>query len=31
VPDLANELGGEIRLLRGGAYGSNVLLPVAAA
>jgi putative CocE/NonD family hydrolase len=31
APDLANELGGEIRLLRGGAYGSNVLLPVAPA
>jgi putative CocE/NonD family hydrolase len=31
VPALTNELGGEIRLLRGGAYGSHVLLPVAPA
>jgi putative CocE/NonD family hydrolase len=28
VPALANELGGEIRVLHGGRYDSNVLLPV---
>ena len=28
VPDLTNELGGEIRVLRGGQYDSNVVLPV---
>ena len=31
VPALADQLGGEIRVLRGGAYGSHVLLPVAPA
>jgi putative CocE/NonD family hydrolase len=31
LPALADELGGEIRVLRGGAYGSHVLLPVAPA
>jgi putative CocE/NonD family hydrolase len=31
LPALANELGGEIRMLHGGAYGSDVLLPVAPA
>jgi putative CocE/NonD family hydrolase len=31
LPALADELGGEIRLLHGGAYDSNVLLPVAPA
>lgn len=30
VPDLTNELAGEIRVLRGGRYDSNVLLPVLA-
>ena len=29
VPDLTNELAGEIRVLRGGQYDSNVLLPLA--
>jgi predicted acyl esterase len=29
VPDLANELGGEIRVLHGGKYASHVLLPIA--
>ena len=28
VPDLANEAGGEIRVLNGGAYASKVLLPL---
>jgi hypothetical protein len=28
LPDLANELGGEIRVLHGGRYASSVLLPV---
>ncbi|MCW2991554.1 MAG: hydrolase, CocE/NonD family [Solirubrobacterales bacterium] len=28
LPDLANELGGELRVLFGGRYASNVLLPV---
>jgi uncharacterized protein len=31
LPALTDQLGGEIRLLRGGAYGSHVLLPVAPA
>jgi predicted acyl esterase len=29
LPDLANSLGGEIRVLHGGRYSSHVLLPVA--
>ena len=29
MPDLVNELGGEIRVLHGGRYDSHVLLPMA--
>jgi predicted acyl esterase len=29
LPDLGNELGGTVTVLHGGAYDSNVLLPVA--